>query len=318
MPYSMDFQGNFFIHGWPYYSDNTPVSSSYSGGCIRLSSADAEELYGLVNIGTPVLIYENNQVSDNFSYQLKIPDISAQEYLAADIKNNFVFLEKNSKTPMPVASITKLVTAMVASEYINLDSDIFIDNSMLAPTSKPRLVADKYVPAFQLLFPLLMESSNEAAAAFSKHLGDERFIKLMNDKANSLGMADTIFADASGSNDGDISTAEDIFNLIKNIYNNRSFILKISAGQLETSAYGAPKFKNLENFNGFADDPDFLGGKVGETTDAGQTIVSLFNINFGNEIRPVAIIALNSQNNIADVQAIKNYIQSNYAINNRN
>src|SRR5882724_9446532 len=45
MPWSMDFQGNFFIHGWPYEPDGTPVSSAYSGGCIRLATDDAEKLY---------------------------------------------------------------------------------------------------------------------------------------------------------------------------------------------------------------------------------------------------------------------------------
>lgn len=317
-PYSMAFQGNFFIHGWPYYSDQTPVSSSYSGGCVRLSTDDAKTLYDIINIGTPVLIYENAPAGDSTSYQFKIPYISAQSYLAADLKDNFVFLEKNSKTKMPIASITKLVTAMIAAEYVNLDNNILIDASMIVPTSKPRLVINKSIPAFQLLFPLLMESSNEAATAFSKFLEDENFVKLMNDKAKSLGMNDTVFTDASGSNADNISTAEDIFTLIKNIYDNRSFILKISAGKIEESIYGAPKFQELENFNGFIDDPDFIGGKVGETAEARQTIISVFNLKFGNETRPIAIIALNSADKFYDVQMIKNHIIQNYAFNSKN
>jgi len=316
-PYSMAFQGNFFIHGWPYYPDNTLVPTGYSGGCIRLTTEDAKKIYDLVKIGTPVLIYENSLSNDSSNYQFKIPDISAQSYLAADLKNNFVFLQKNSGAKMPIASITKLVTAMVAAEYINLDNNILIDNSMIVPTSKPRLAPNKPVPAFQLLFPLLMESSNEAAMAFSEFLGNDRFVTLMNDKAGSLGLNDTIFADASGSSDGNISTAEDLFNLVKNIYANRSFILKISAGKTKDSSYESSKFKDLENFNGFSNDPDFIGGKVGETTSAGKTIISLFNINFGNETRPVAIIALNSTDNFSDVQAIKNYIIQNYTFNNK-
>lgn len=317
-PYSMVFQGNFFIHGWPYYPDNTPVSSSYSGGCIRLSTDDAKILYDSIKIGTPVLIYENSRQTDNSDYQFKTPVISAKSYLAADLKNNFVFLEKNSKIKMPVASISKLITAIIASEYINLDSNILIDQSMIIPTSKPRLIINRSIPAFQLLFPLLMESSNEAAAAFSEFIGRERFTNLMNDKAKSLGMNDTFFADASGSSAENVSTAEDIFTLIKNINANRSFILKISSGKIEGSVYGAPKFQNLENFNGFVDDPTFIGGKVGETAEAGQTIVSVFNIPFGNENRPIAIIALNSMDNFYDVQAIKDYIVRNYSFSNKN
>src|SRR3989344_5762568 len=45
LPWSLPFQGNFFIHGWPYYPDGTPVSTQYSGGCIRLSTDDAKALF---------------------------------------------------------------------------------------------------------------------------------------------------------------------------------------------------------------------------------------------------------------------------------
>ena len=56
MPWSIQFSGNYFIHGWPYYPDGTDVPKGYSGGCIRLSTKDAEELYGLIEVGMPILI----------------------------------------------------------------------------------------------------------------------------------------------------------------------------------------------------------------------------------------------------------------------
>ena len=52
----IQFDGNYFIHGWPYYPDGTSVAKGYSGGCIRLSTEDAEELYGLVDIDMPIII----------------------------------------------------------------------------------------------------------------------------------------------------------------------------------------------------------------------------------------------------------------------
>ena len=67
-PWSMAFQGNFFIHGWPYHEDGTPVASTYSGGCIRLSTPDAKRVYDLVSIGTPVLVRTDAFTPDNFSY----------------------------------------------------------------------------------------------------------------------------------------------------------------------------------------------------------------------------------------------------------
>src|SRR3989344_3348659 len=57
MPWSMHFYGNYFIHGWPYYPSGAPVADTYSGGCIRLSTSDAKELFGEVKNGMPVLAY---------------------------------------------------------------------------------------------------------------------------------------------------------------------------------------------------------------------------------------------------------------------
>lgn len=56
MPYSMQFHGDFFIHGWPYYPDGTPVAKGYSGGCVRLSDEVSKEVYGFAVLGMPVLI----------------------------------------------------------------------------------------------------------------------------------------------------------------------------------------------------------------------------------------------------------------------
>ncbi len=56
MPNSIQFEGDFFIHGWPYYPDGTPVEEGYSGGCIRMSVEDMEEIYSLIDIGMPIEI----------------------------------------------------------------------------------------------------------------------------------------------------------------------------------------------------------------------------------------------------------------------
>ena len=56
MPYSIQFKGNFFIHGWPYYPDGTDVPKGYSGGCVRLSTADAKRVYEFVKPGMPIHI----------------------------------------------------------------------------------------------------------------------------------------------------------------------------------------------------------------------------------------------------------------------
>lgn len=315
-PWSMAFQGNFFIHGWPYYPGGRPVELTYSGGCIRLSTDDAKEVYDLAEVGTPVLVFESDFVSDGLKYEVKTPDLSAISYLAADLKSNFVFLKKSEgEGAVPIASITKLMTALVATEYINLEKEIVVTQGMIVHTSKPRLKVGQEISVFQLLYPLLMESSNEAAAALAKPFGEKYFISLMNDKAKALGMSKTHFADVDGKSSENVSSVEDLFALSKYLYNNRSFVFRVTAGNLDKTVYGSPIWKNLENFNFFAGNPEFIGGKVGLTDEAGNTMLTVFEINIDGAIRPIAIVALGSEDAAKDVQAVLEYVKTDYKPN---
>lgn len=295
MPWSMNFQGNFYIHGRTYYPDGTLTSSAYTGGCIRLSTENAEKVYNAIEVGTPILVFEHSFASDSFTYkQSEIKDFSAPIYLAADLKNNHVFAQKESEKQVPIASITKLMTALIATEYINLDAKTTISQSSIVYTSKPRLKVGEEYSIYQLLFPLLMESSNESAEAIARFYGRTNFIKRMNDKAASIGMLNTKFADPSGASEENISTTEDLFMLAKYIYNNRSFIFNITSGKIKNSAYGTSGFANLGNFNDFVDYSNFFGGKNGQTTAAQETSLSVFEFPVGETKRPVAIIVLGS------------------------
>ncbi|MDD4931530.1 MAG: L,D-transpeptidase family protein [Candidatus Colwellbacteria bacterium] len=311
-PWSMAFQGNFFIHGWPYYPDGKAVAQGYSGGCIRLSDEDAKAVFDLVSVGTPVMVFEKDFASDGFSYKSKPPELSAREYLVGDLKNNFVFLERSGGDKVPVASITKIMTALVAGEFINLEKEITVPLSAIVYTSKPRLKAGTSYSAYDLLYPLLLESSNEAADAFAAYLGNERFVTLMNEKAKAVGMSDSYFTDPSGKDDSNLSTAEDLFNLAKYVYNNRGFIFGMSSGRLTKSVYGEPQFSDLSNFNLFGDDPDFIGGKIGKTSAAHETMLAVFDLELSGEKRPVAIIMLGSDEVGGDVRKAVDWLKANY------
>ncbi|MDP2704122.1 MAG: L,D-transpeptidase family protein [bacterium] len=316
MPWSMLFQGNFFIHGWPYYKNGEPVGAGYSGGCIRLSTEDAEKVFALVKKGTPVLIFENplenNADKDGFAYALKKPEVSAKSFLAADLENNFVFAENEPGEKRSIASLTKLMTALIAVEYINVEREVAIDSSMVVKTSIPRLQAGESFSVLDLLSPLLMESSNEAARAIPKPLGESWFTSLMNKKAEAIGMKQSSFADTSGEQAGNISTAEDLFMLAKYLYYNRSFVLLMSMGKENRSAYGPSAFRNVKNLNEITGTEGMFGGKTGLSTPAGQTMLAVFDIEIAGKKRPIAIIVLGSDDSKRDVETILNYIQSNY------
>ncbi len=294
-PYNMQFQGNFLIHGWPKYKNGTPVTSQFSGGCIRLSDEDAQKVYVLVPVGTPVIVHEKDFEPDTVSHGIREAATTDIAHLVADVKSNYVFFEKgDAETPYPIASITKLITALTAVEYINLDTEVRITEDMIVSTSKPRLVVGEKYRIYELLFPLLLESSNEAAEAIaragSKIPDRKSFIALMNKKARAIGMTHAQFVDPSGAGSENVASPQDLHRLAQYLYFNRKFVLDVSSGKLKENAYGSHSFDAIQNFNDFADAPEFVGGKVGETTAAKQTALFVFEIPFGKSTRPVSVI----------------------------
>ncbi len=309
--WNLAFQGNFFIHGWPYYEGGKPVASTFSGGCIRLADEDAKAVYDLVSTGDPVLVYEKAFSTDTFVYKTELPELTADAYLAADIKNNFLFASKGATTTHSIASITKLVTALTASEYVNLDKSLLVRESSLASTSVKRLNAGESYSAYSLLFPLLLESSNEAAEVFASSISRNYFINLMNKKAKAIGMNDTVFTDPAGREAMNVSTPEDLFALAKYAYLNRRFVLNITSETLAGSAY-ENTFTGLGNFNLYKGDPEFVGGKIGKSTSAKETYVGVFEMKIGEEVRPIVIVVLGSEDIKKDVDTMREYIKEKY------
>lgn len=312
MPWSISFHGNFLIHGWPYYAGGEPVAQGYSGGCIRLDTTEAEKIFNLIDPGMPILVYEKDFSPDEFSYQRKMPNISAQAFLVADLRNNFVFLDKNKSEVLPIASLTKLITSLVAIEHINIEKEIFVFAPMLVETSKPRLKEGDIFSVYDLLYPLLMESSNESAKTLAYFLGENNFVNLMNNRAKTLGMNDTHFGDTSGALAEDVSTTEDLFQLAKYIYNNRRFVFDITNGKINNDLLGYPKFSDLDNFNILSEERGFVGGKVGLTEAAGETFLSVYEITIREEKRPIVFIGLNSEDNRADLNKMIEYVKNNF------
>ena len=315
MPWSMQFQGNFFIHGPTRYPDGTPTASTYSGGCIKISLDDAEEIFRLADVGTPVLVFEKsfNGGKETIKYKNKnlLPDNVV--YLAADLENNFVFAENKSNDKRSIASITKLMSALIAVEYINVEREVTINAPMLASTSIPRLREGNRASVLDLLSLLLLESSNEAAAAITEPLGENQFIKLMNTKANAVGMRNSSFTDTSGVLSANISTAEDLFNLAKYLYYNRSFVLRMSIGEENRAAYGQSQFRNLQNLNSIPGVAGMVGGKVGISSSAGDSMFGVFEVEIDGRKRPVAIIVLGANDAKDGIKILLEYIKNNFS-----
>jgi lipoprotein-anchoring transpeptidase ErfK/SrfK len=311
-PWSMVFQGNFFIHGWPEYADGTPVASEFSGGCVRLATPDAERIYGRAAVGTPILVHEARLAPDDFVYEPKVPELETPHYLIADIHSNTILAASDFTVSVPIASVTKLMTALIAAEYINLDQSVSVTAPTFVQSLVPRLQDRTRVSMYSLLQLLLVESSNEAAEVIAAQIGRERFIEAMNRKAQSLGMTNSRFVDPSGLGAGNVSSPRDLLRLAQYLHANRSFVLSLTADADLPTLYVSGEFGELINFNEVEGVEGFIGGKVGETLAAGQTSVSLHELTIKGEQRILAVILLGSTERSEDVRTLLKYAKDRF------
>ena len=314
LPHALTFQSNFVIHGWPEYPDGEPAGNDFAGGGIKITDAAAQALYAEVRTDTPVLVHKAAvEKPDTFVYEPHIPDLATKEYFIADIANGTILAASDLDKQVPIASLVKLMTAVVASEKIKLDGRIWVASPSFVQSMIPRLSNRSSVSVYSLLQVLLLESSNEAAEVIAGEVGREEFIEAMNAKAKQLGMLDTTFADPSGLDDGNVSTLADLYTLTKYIQENKRFIFEITANQVVPSAYIGDEFAGLVNFNEMEEMDTFMGGKVGETEAAGKTSISLHRVRLDKQERTLAVILLGAQDRNEEIARLIQYVNDRFS-----
>lgn len=300
MPWSLKIYGKYYLHGDNWYLGRGIDTSPITGGCVRLLNKNAQDLFKIAKVKMPVLVVdkgiENEKEEFILEKEIPFPKISAKSYLVADLESGFVFAKKNELEKWPIASLTKLMTAVVVAEFVDLRKSITISKEMLAPLGyTPKMEEGKSFKAVELFWPLLIQSSNDAAEALSRFLGRQRTVQLMNEKTKSLLMENTHFVDPSGLSPENFSTAKDLFYLIRYIFFARPVFLKISKGE-KVWTFNIPiSFKNLKNKNIFFENPNFLGGKTGFIKESQGTGIFVFRLfNRENKEKKIAIILLGS------------------------
>ncbi len=313
LPDSIRFGGNYLIHGVPKYPDNTEAAIDSGVGGVRLTAESAAHLYTVVDEDIPVLVHTPPTKSDSFIYQPIVSGVEAKQYLVADVKNGTIIATNDIDKPAPIASIVKLMTAVVAAEEIDLDTRVSAAAPTFVESLIPRLSDRRSVSMYSLLQLLLVESSNEASEVIAVQLERDNFIALMNEKAQQIGMHNSVFTDPSGLDAGNISTVGDLYTLVRYINEQRSFIFDITDTTRVSTDYEGGEFGKLVNFNQIEDMDSFVGGKVGETNAAGQTSVSLHQLQIQGEERLIVVILLGSDGRSKDVLALLNHVDQTFS-----
>ena len=159
-----------------------------------------------------------------------------------------------------------------------------------------------------LLYPLLMQSSNHVADALAEYYGPENFVRWMNTEAQALGMNDTVYADPSGISPENVSTTEDLFRLAAYIAHKKSFIFGITKTPDRAIVASDGSRYTVINVNEPANQEPFAGGKIGHTDEARDTMVSLLSIQQGDAQRRVALIVLGSDDQARATKALAKWM----------
>ncbi|MCB1758704.1 MAG: serine hydrolase [Gammaproteobacteria bacterium] len=222
--------------------------------------------------------------------------LESQGVLVSDRFGNELF-SKNADQPRPIASITKLMTAMVILDSpLPMRRDIVItkeDRDLLRMTGS-RLRPGATLTREQLVELALMSSENRAASALARTFpaGRKRFIYLMNKKALELGMRDTVFTDPTGLDAGNRSTPRDLAKLVKAAMNYPLIRSATTTHSTSVSPYlkrGQLRYANTNRLVK-SDAWEILLSKTGYINEAGRCLVMQVEI-AGKE---VTIVLLNS------------------------
>ena len=254
-----------FIH--PFISDaSSPLSSPLPGFLSRIFNQQVTSL----NVWSPAP-----------SGNVDPLNLSAKSVLSYDLTTNTVLFSKNADTRLPMASLTKIMTAIVALEhpsqsYVVTSSDIVGEDSMGLDTGEKLSLSE-------LLYGLILHSGNDAAETIATNFpaGRMQFITAMNQKATSLGLTNTHFTNPTGlEGDGDqYTTVSDLLVMTKYALENFPlFDSVVSTFDYTINQTSTHKEYDLENeTNLLSSYPGVEGVKTGYTPEAGLCLVTYLN-----------------------------------------
>ena len=243
-------------------------------------------------------------------------DLKLKSHIALvyDERDDIVLYKRGANQKKPIASLTKLMTAMVVIDA-NLDMDEIItvvraDRDTIR-YSKTRLPIGSSLRRRDLLLLALAASENRAAFALARTYpgGTSKFIQAMNDKAKFLGLHNTRFADSAGLRNGNVSTAEEILTLVR-VASQYSLIRDFTTTAKDLVVdEETGKVIRFSNTNRLVrkDSWDISLSKTGFTSDAGNCLVMKLTI----DSRPLVLVLLNSWGKLSkygDTNRIKKWI----------
>ena len=235
----------------------------------------------------------------------------ARYALAMDAKSKQVLYEKNGYSITPMASTTKIITALVAINYGNLDDEVTISRKATSIRgSKVGYRAGEKITLRELVYGLMFKSGNDAAIAIAEHLGGsiEGFAILMNDMARNIGLLDSSFESPHGlDSQKHYTTPYDLALVTSKAMENEFFREIVGSKEITKDKYNFTRdYRNINKILWAISNAN--GVKTGYTGQAGKCLVTSVN----HEGRDVIIVLINCTPRWKVTEDVYKYVKDNY------
>ncbi|WP_421249036.1 D-alanyl-D-alanine endopeptidase [Aeromonas jandaei] len=243
-------------------------------------------------------------------------DVRSESALVVDVNSGKTLYQKNANKARPIASLTKLMTALVVLEARqNLDQIITVDKDDIdrVKHTHSRIRMGTKVTRRDALHLALMSSENRMASALGRHYpgGRSAFVRAMNNKARQLGMRNSHFYDSTGLSTRNVATAQDLAKLVAAAYR-QPLIRQFTQDENREMRFSTPAYSLMfNNTNPLVKNPDWdvRLSKTGFTDEAGRCLV----MRAKPDNRELAIVLLNSvgkRTPVGDANRIRKWLKS--------
>jgi D-alanyl-D-alanine carboxypeptidase (penicillin-binding protein 5/6) len=263
-----------------------------------------------------IAVYKNPSINAEYIWEnLQLTATSAYAY---DLQSATLLYEKNARSKLYPASTIKMLTALVAVDYYQLDKLLNVNLETEIIGNKINLQTGEQLRVKDLLSALLLASANDSAYVLANNYpgGVEAFVFAMNQKAKELQLTDSIFYNPAGLDEnGQLSSARDLNILARELLKNNFLKELVATPYLEINSLNANNPEQILNFYQLFNTNQFLstlggvkGVKTGTTDLAGQVLVTLVERNN----REILISLMNSQDRYADTEKLLAWIFNTY------
>ena len=238
-----------------------------------------------------------------------IPHVTARSALLYDLTTNRTLFEKKSHERLPMASLTKIMTAIVALENPKSDNKYVVTQENIVGEDSMGLQAGETLTLKELIYGLMLRSGNDASEvlAANYYKGRDEFVEDMNKKAQALGLSNTQFSNPSGlQGDGvQYTTAQDLLVITKYALENFPLFREVAASPEHTlpATSGHPEYYLLNETNLLTTYPGVKGVKTGFTPEAGMCLVTYLEY----EDHKIIGVLLNSENRRQEMKDLLDY-----------